>query len=541
MIHLSSSAFEILFNSTPHLAILLDADHPTWPVLAVSDSFLAVNHQTREALLGKPFPEVSGQLGHPLPPDQFRASVEQVLATGQSHQLSQVASLYSASTGQAATRYWNVETHIVQLPEPTGAFRRVIQHTATDVTDQVIARQAQTNRLEQAESQNIQLLEESQTLKDLIDSSRVNAYTLVPVKDAGGQIIDFRFKAMTPQFREHLAAAQPNATHATISEMYPHFQQDPSFRHYCNALLQGNPNSYDLLHAEGSSGQWWHKTITRLSPEEVLVTMIDQTDIKRVQLQLEQTIDALKRSNANLEEFAYAASHDLQEPLRKIQTFCTMLHTRLGDSSDSQSVALLARMQSAAVRMRTLIEDLLQYSRLPLGNDSFETVCLKETIEEVMAKTTGEIASAGGTLTISGLEPVWGSATQLQLLFTNLLDNAVKFAHKERPLEVRITGRVVTAAEAALDPVQGSPSRMYLQVDVSDNGIGFEQQYAERMFQIFQRLHGRSEATGTGVGLSMVQKIVLNHQGRVTATGVPGEGATFTFWLVLAADPTDCP
>jgi light-regulated signal transduction histidine kinase (bacteriophytochrome) len=405
----------------------------------------------------------------------------------------------------------------------------------------VITQQLQADLLETAELQKLRILEESQSLKDLIDSSRVNAYTLVAVRDPTGKIADFRFKSMTPQFRQHLLSQQPRAEEVTVSELYPHFRQDLSFQHYCDTLLHGRANSLDLLYPETPSGQWWHKTITRLSADEVLITMIDQTHIKRVQLQLEQSIDALKRSNVNLEEFAYAASHDLQEPLRKIQTFCTMLHTRLGESSDSQSVALLARMQSATVRMRLLIEDLLQYSRLPLGSDSFETVCLDSVIEESLSKVADEISVGGGTLTISGLEPVWGSSTQLQLLFSHLLDNAVKFAHKERPLQVRVTGRIVTAAEAALEPAHGSPSRMYLQVEVSDNGTGFEQQYAERMFQIFQRLHGRSEATGTGVGLSMVQKIVLNHQGRITATGIPGTGATFTFWLVLAADPSDCP
>ena len=534
---LSPTAFESFFNQYVHPALLLDTDAPRFTVLAVSDAFLEATSQSRDVLLGKGFFEVYGDQSRGRELTRLQTAIDRVRATGKPFATSAYQYNVERKDGSRATRYWNLDTRLVTLPGADGQPHEIIAHTAFDVTDQVLIQQVQTHLLEHSEQDKLRVSEERQTLRKLVDSERVGALTLSPVRDTAGNVTDFRFRTLTSMLREQLQkAAGSKGNVEYISDVLSHFPQNEAFEKCCNTLQTGKTHQLLYNYFTGSGDRWLQVTITALSPEELLITIIDQTEIRKMQLQLEQTIEVLRRTNANLEDFAYAASHDLQEPLRKIQTFSAMLHTRCENTLDAQSLALLARMQSATTRMRTLIEDLLQYSRLSLSNETFEVVCLKELMQELLSETADELSICDADVDFSGLEAVHGLGKQLRILFKNLLDNALKFSHKERPLAVTVTGRRVVGGPETVGVNGSNPSTPYLRIDFEDNGIGFEPEYSERVFQMFQRLHGRSESTGTGMGLAIAQKIVTNHKGVIRAVGKPGEGATFTFYLPLVED-----
>ncbi|HZY80077.1 MAG TPA: ATP-binding protein [Cyclobacteriaceae bacterium] len=234
----------------------------------------------------------------------------------------------------------------------------------------------------------------------------------------------------------------------------------------------------------------------------------------------------LQKRNADLEQFAYVASHDLQEPLRKVMLFSDRLTNQLTDKTEA--VALyLAKIENAARRMSNLIRDVLSYSRLSQLEDSFELTDLNEVVAQVRTDLELIIEEKQAVINSDKLPVILGNALQLHQLFSNLINNALKFC--ETVPVVRITATRANnrdLAEAEL-PVAGHFAR----IEVIDNGVGFDQQYAERIFNLFQRLHQGKRYEGTGIGLALCKKIVTNHGGRISAQSVVGKGTTFTIFL----------
>ncbi|SFP83862.1 His Kinase A (phospho-acceptor) domain-containing protein [Geopseudomonas sagittaria] len=220
----------------------------------------------------------------------------------------------------------------------------------------------------------------------------------------------------------------------------------------------------------------------------------------------------LERSNRELQEFAFVASHDLQEPLRKIQTFAERLQSR-ADALDEQSRDYLVRMSSAAARMQALIRDLLAYSRVATRREPFVHLELDRVLDEVLQDLEGTLQSSGAHIERERLPAIEGDPSQIRQLLQNLLSNAVKF-HKPGELpNVRIYAENQPTGEWRLC--------------ISDNGVGFDEKYLDRIFNPFQRLHGRQQYPGTGIGLAIVKKIVERHGARLSASSQPGRGATF--------------
>jgi signal transduction histidine kinase len=219
----------------------------------------------------------------------------------------------------------------------------------------------------------------------------------------------------------------------------------------------------------------------------------------------------LQRSNAELSRFAYIASHDLQEPARKIATFSQMLQNSAPEL-DEKSRNYLAKINKAGGRMMTLIRDVLSYSELSKQAPAFESVDLGVVIQDVKTELELLIEQKGADIGVDGLPILEAIPLQMFQLFGNLLSNALKYSRQAVPPVIRISAQS-----------EGG----YCHIQVSDNGIGFEQEYAEQIFSIFQRLHRKTEYTGTGIGLAMCKKIAENHHGDIYASGVPGRGATF--------------
>jgi|GEM_PF-1621113 len=254
--------------------------------------------------------------------------------------------------------------------------------------------------------------------------------------------------------------------------------------------------------------------------------LIDEIEVRRIAEKNERTAaEELRRSNQELEQFAYVASHDLQEPLRKIQAFGDRLAQKFTGQLGEQGGEYLDRITKSASRMRTLINDLLTFSRVATRMTPFEDVDLNLLVRDVQIDLEERLSQTQGRIECRTLPVIQADASQMRQLFLNLLANALKFARPGVPPIITVQGKPFIET-----PVDG-PERDMCRIDVSDNGIGFDPQYAERIFQIFQRLHGRNEYEGTGIGLAICRKIVERHAGRITAIGKPGEGATFRIEL----------
>jgi PAS domain S-box-containing protein len=247
----------------------------------------------------------------------------------------------------------------------------------------------------------------------------------------------------------------------------------------------------------------------------------DITARKKAEGDLAQRAAELARSNAELEQFAFVASHDLQEPLRKIQAFGDRLKVKCDPEQSPEARDYLERMQSASARMRTLIDDLLAFSRVIRSSEPFAPVDLGQVTREVMGDLEVSIEKRNAKIETGSLPTIEADAMQMRQLILNLLSNALKFQSPGAAPVVRIQARSITA-------VSGEE---LCELTVQDNGIGFDEKYLEKIFAVFQRLHGRSEYEGTGVGLAVCRRIVDRHHGSITAKSKPGEGATFIVTL----------
>ena len=293
------------------------------------------------------------------------------------------------------------------------------------------------------------------------------------------------------------------------------------------------------------------KAIPRISPDGTFAgfisTGIDITDRKETEQRLEQVVkdrtrelkdsnNDLQKSNAELAQFAYIASHDLQEPLRKITTFSQMLNNSMGNSLDEKSQNYLHKINTSITRMNTLIKDVLNYSELVEERSLFKQVSLTAILEGVIHDYDLLIEQKNAEINFSGLPEITAIPLQMSQLFGNLVGNALKFGRKDRRPRIEIV-----AGEALPETIRElrlNPSQKYTWVRFSDNGIGFKPEFADKIFHIFQRLHRKSEYEGTGIGLAMCKKIVLNHQGAINADGSSENGAIFNIYLPYRHEST---
>lgn len=250
---------------------------------------------------------------------------------------------------------------------------------------------------------------------------------------------------------------------------------------------------------------------------------------------LENKVRELDRSNKELEEFAYVASHDLQEPLRKITSFSERLKEKLPDNLEPEVQLYLNRMLAATDNMRTLIDNLLEFSRISRTNRPFEKTDLNHILAEVKADLELKIEETQASIIHSNhLPEIDAIPMQMRQLFTNLFTNAIKFRQPDKQPAITITATLLTEKEK--EERQLPVEKEMYEITVEDNGIGFEQDYSEKIFQIFQRLHGKSEYPGSGIGLSICKKIIDNHQGEIFARGEVAKGAVFTLILPATQD-----
>jgi signal transduction histidine kinase len=367
-------------------------------------------------------------------------------------------------------------------------------------------------------------------LQAIIDRTQSGILTARPVTSESGEIIDFRFVLANRALAAYVGQ-QPEALVGELgSRWFAGYMSNGLFDLFCDSYINNKVNRYDYHYNADGIDAWIDLMCTRYE-DVVLVTFADYTPVKQLQLQLEQKVEELRRSNKNLEEFAYAASHDLKEPIRKINFFSDRLKSRLAERQDSEETALVERMEKAAQRMGLLVDDLLDYSHVSRGIDKWEEIDLNQKVAKVLEDLELTVQDKKATIEVGSLPTIRGHRRQMQQLFQNLLSNALKYSKEDVLPVISITSREVSGSELADSlPVLDPHGRYYL-IEVQDNGIGFDQEHAERIFNVFTRLHGKGEYSGAGVGLSIVRKVVENHEGHIWAQSEPGVGSTFKVLL----------
>lgn len=279
------------------------------------------------------------------------------------------------------------------------------------------------------------------------------------------------------------------------------------------------------------------------SVQQVIGTVQDITEQQQQEQQILEKTKDLETLNEELQRFAYVASHDLQEPLRKILTFSSLLDKELNSQVNDKGRMYMEKIAQASTRMQSLIEDILQFSRVKSNPDAFATCDLNHIINQVISDMEIQVAQSGASIHVDPLPVIEAIPSQMGQLFQNLLSNAVKFQKPGVPpvVEVRcdelygrhLANHYTQADLAGIQMLQGWEHQPYVCITIRDNGIGFDNTYADKVFEIFQRLHGKMYS-GTGIGLAICKKIVDNHHGSIAARSEVGKGATFTVILPKA-------
>jgi PAS domain S-box-containing protein len=294
-------------------------------------------------------------------------------------------------------------------------------------------------------------------------------------------------------------------------------------------LINGERLAMDRLGLQ----HWLSLTLLPMRDQDGRITSLlsvsqDITSRKQDEYQLKSYAAKLQNSNRELQDFAYVASHDLQEPLRKVYVFGDRLKAKCGNALPADAQQYLERMQESTRRMQTLINDLLAFSRVTTQAHPFILVNLTDVAKEVLADLELRIQQSGAQVEVGQLPTLEADAMQMRQLLQNLVGNALKFHRPNTPPVVQIRGELLPQSEAC-------------RITVADAGIGFDEKYLDRIFQVFQRLHTRGVYEGTGIGLAICRKIVTHHNGEITAQSKPDQGATFTVTLPLKQPKGDIP
>jgi signal transduction histidine kinase len=424
-----------------------------------------------------------------------------------------------AQTKQANRFEWSNDTGSVWYDISVTPFEEGVIITYLDIT---VIKLAQLNVERQAE-----------LITSVLNSSPNSILVFESVEDEASEIVDFRIALFNPATVRMMPllvgrelTSEDIAT-STILELLPHSKDRNVFKAMVEVVKTRQFIRQQIDYPDlGISYDY------DISPfrNGVLIITTDITALRQYQRQLEENNAALIESNEHLQKFAYVASHDLQEPLRKVRSFGDLLVDNYAGILDNEGVDLIKRMQSAAARMDAFIRDLLAYSRLSTNERVYEPQDLNKILSDVLSDLEVTIEQKGARLDIAELPVVVGDALQLRQLLQNLLSNALKFTRPDNSPLIMIRYQQCKGAEVDGLPMAAQSLTLH-QLAISDNGIGFDQKYADRIFQMFQRLHTRTNYSGTGMGLAICKKIVENHKGYILGQSQLNQGATFTIFL----------
>lgn len=370
------------------------------------------------------------------------------------------------------------------------------------------------------------LLQEQNTLLDSILSNSPSGIVVVRmIRDESGTIVDGQAIMMNDAAERYTQYPKQVMLTKTSREMEPHILESPVYQGVVRMMETGEP--FHLEYQMEMTGQWVYMNVAKIDGDLLVNVFTDITEQKKNHLEQERMLYELKRSNDSLEEFARAASHDLKEPIRKVQYFVNRLKIELGDAIPPKQIDLFDRAEKAADRMRVLVEDLLEYSHLNVTPREKESINLNEKLQNVMEDLELLIREKKATIEVGQLPTINGYRRQLQQLFQNLITNALKYSKLGIEPHIQINSQKVKGKNSGFHLPASCEEEEFHLIEVRDNGIGFEAEHSEKIFDVFTRLHGNSEYPGTGIGLSIVKKVAENHGGYVMARDERNAGARF--------------
>lgn len=339
-----------------------------------------------------------------------------------------------------------------------------------------------------------------------------------------GEIKDFKISFVNRAVEPLLGVRPGDISGKTINSLPPYLKEEEAVKKYAWVVETGESLQFETFYQRGGIEKWFYVSLVKLG-DGLTATFHDITGLKRSEEELRASISQLERSNMELEQYAYVASHDLQEPLRKIRSFGSFLLDTQASRLDERGRDQLGKIVTAAERMSVLIKDLLSLSSLKREQEFIPTD-LDQILSVVLQDLDLLVSQKNARIESRDLPIVKAIPLQMTQLFYNLINNSLKFCREGVPPLIRISCRKLPSAEAeqhGLPPISGG----YYELLFADNGIGFKREYGDQIFGLFKRLNDRQSFPGSGIGLALCKKVALNHGGAIWASGEEGGGAEF--------------
>ena len=370
-------------------------------------------------------------------------------------------------------------------------------------------------------------------LESILDTTQNGIIYYRAIRE-NGKITDFKIEYANKAVHSLLGAEPSKIVGKRLSQLDSYVLKSEIFSKYREVVEKGQSQQFEHFYQHQDVTKWLYISITKLG-DGITVAFHNIDDIKQYEEELKKNIAVLKSTNQELEEYAYAASHDLQEPLRKIRTFGGILNDTQKERLDERGKLQVEKILQSTERMSLLIKDLLTYSSLK-QKDEFIPTDLTSILENVLQDLEILIEQKKAIISHDPLPEINAIPVQINQLFYNLINNSLKFSKDNFPLRIDISCKKVKSEDVS-DVPGLQRNTEYYEIIFSDNGIGFNQTYAHQIFGLFKRLNDKSTYAGSGIGLSLCKKVVNNHGGVITANGKDGVGAQFYIYLPVIEIP----
>jgi signal transduction histidine kinase/CHASE3 domain sensor protein len=372
-------------------------------------------------------------------------------------------------------------------------------------------------------------------LESILDTSQNGIITYKAMRDSG-KITDFKIEYANKAI-ERLFMVKPDAMiNKRLSEIPAKMNVSQLIQSSIRVVEQNTKDEFETLYRRNNTEKWFYVLLAKME-DGITATFHDISVLKKIEDELKSNIRKLEHSNKELEQYAYAASHDLQEPLRKMQMYASHLQDTQEAKLDERGRNDIQRILRSAQRMSVLIRDILGFSSLT-EETIFEETDLNLVLKNVLDDLEVLVRQKGAQVEAASLPVIEAIPLQMNQLFYNLLNNALKFSADGKPPQIKISGTVLSDTETKEYENLNSLAA-YCRLEFSDNGIGFEEDFSEQIFGLFKRLGNQNKISGSGIGLALCRKVVDNHSGIIYANGKINEGATFTILLPVKKTPVD--